>query len=40
MLAGEWYLAEDEELTADRRSARLATERLNATRGRSSTSAR
>jgi maltose O-acetyltransferase len=31
MLAGEPYLADDEELTADRRRARLATERLNTT---------
>jgi len=31
MLAGDWYLAEDEELAADRRSCRLANERLNAT---------
>ncbi len=30
MLGGDWYLAEDEELCADRRRCRLATERLNA----------
>jgi maltose O-acetyltransferase len=31
MLAGDWYLAEDDELTADRRRCRLETELLNAT---------
>lgn len=31
MLAGEWYMAEDPELVADRRRARLINERLNAT---------
>jgi maltose O-acetyltransferase len=31
MLVGEWYLAEDPELVADRRQARLRNERLNAT---------
>ncbi len=31
MLAGDWYLADDEQLVADRRRCRLALERLNST---------